>query len=386
MKRQAGSPIVLELMILVLALAGLAINLLLMVRHLTGGGIAGCGGGSGCEELLNSRWSQMFGLPVTAFGGLAYVALMGSFAANGRRLLGPCLGLIAGAAVWFVFVQAVLVGRFCPWCMTAHAIGAVIVLLGWRHLATDGGMPSATRTIVLSAALAACGIALVQLLGPQPVTHRIGGIGDGGDVRNAAVHARGTGRKVEFDGGRKTYDLSALPHLGREDADRVMVEYFDYSCAACRTMRGYLEALIAKHPDGICVVVLPVPLERSCNHSLAASDAQHPGSCETARHALALWRAKPQAFARYHQTMLDGGSATTARSRALEILPRADLDAAMGDPWIDELLQANITDWLAFSADTRNLPKLLITGKRILHGLPSGEADFIRVMERELGL
>ena len=43
-------------------------------------------------------------------------------------------------------------------------------------------------------------------------------------------------------------------------------------------------------------------------------------------------------------------------------------------------------NWVAFSADTRNLPKLLITGKRILHGLPSGEADFIRVMEHELGL
>ena len=58
----------------------------------------------------------------------------------------------------------------------------------------------------------------------------------------------------------------------------------------------------------------------------------------------------------------------------------------MKDPWIDELIQANVADWVSFSGKTKHLPKLLIRDKRILHGLPSGEADFIRVMEQELGL
>lgn len=62
------------------------------------------------------------------------------------------------------------------------------------------------------------------------------------------------------------------------------------------------------------------------------------------------------------------------------------LETALRDPWVDELIQANIKDWVAFSAGTPKLPKLLISGTRILHGLPSGEADFIRVMEQELGL
>jgi len=68
------------------------------------------------------------------------------------------------------------------------------------------------------------------------------------------------------------------------------------------------------------------------------------------------------------------------------LIPQAELDAAIHDPWIDELIQANILDWVAFSDGTRKLPQLLITGKRVLHGLPSNEADFIRVLERELGL
>jgi hypothetical protein len=39
-----------------------------------------------------------------------------------------------------------------------------------------------------------------------------------------------------------------------------------------------------------------------------------------------------------------------------------------------------------YSSTNKALPKLLITGKRVLHGLPSGKDDFIRVMESELGL
>ena len=56
------------------------------------------------------------------------------------------------------------------------------------------------------------------------------------------------------------------------------------------------------------------------------------------------------------------------------------------DPWIDPVIRADIADRVAFSGEIRQLPKLLIRGKRILHGQPSGEADFIRVMEQELGL
>jgi len=91
-------------------------------------------------------------------------------------------------------------------------------------------------------------------------------------------------------------------------------------------------------------------------------------------------------FAAFHQSLLDGASANAARTTALRTVPLTEWDAALHDPWIDELIQADISDWVSFSAATRNMPKLLISDKRILHGLPSGQADFIRVMEQELGL
>ena len=386
MKRRDKLPWILDFSILVLALAGLAINLLLLGRHLTGSAIAGCGGGSGCEEVLHSRWAQVLGIPVTGFGGLVYLALLVSLTAKGRRGLVPCLGLIAGAAAWFVFVQAALLGRFCPWCMTAHGIGITLALLGMWRCALEGGTLPVLKTLGGIAAAAALGIGLLQVIGPLPVTHRLGEVHGAAVSPATAIHARGTGRKVAFDGGRKAYDLSVLPCLGRADAKRVMVEYFDYSCAACRTMRGYLDALVAKHPAEIGVVLLPVPLEHSCNHALAAGETEHPGACELARLALACWRTNRERFPEFHDFLLAGASPGAARAKALEFIAPAALDAALRDPWIDQLIQANLTDWVTFSADTRNLPKLLISDKRILHGLPSGEADFIRVMERELGL
>ena len=41
--------------------------------------------------------------------------------------------------------------------------------------------------------------------------------------------------------------------------------------------------------------------------------------------------------------------------------------------------------WMSL-LQTDKLPKLLIKDSRLVHGLPSGEDDFIRVMEKELGL
>ena len=207
-------------------------------------------------------------------------------------------------------------------------------------------------------------------------------------LQSRGIHEQGTGRKIAFDDDKRIYDNSALPALGSIDAKHVLVEYFDYQCPSCRTMSGYLSALIAKHPSEIRILVLPVPLDHGCNPDLAPADDGHPGSCELTRIALAVWRLKPEVYPAIHRAFISDPSLdqAAALSLAREQVPQAQLEAAMHEPWIDQLIQANIADWLSLSGKTRQLPKLLISGKRILHGLPSGEAEFIRVMEKELGL
>lgn len=387
MKRESRVPVIPLPWMMAFALAGIGINLLLLLRHLAGGGLAGCGGGSSCEQLLHSRWGQVLGIPVSGFGLLVYLGLMLAILAQAWRWVGGALGMLVGAAAWFVIVQAMVIGRFCPWCMAAHAIGFTVAMLGGCRLASSGGTKPALFSIGGTAAATAAGIALLQVAGPQPVTHRIDHAAAATVTPNSeSVHARGSGRKASFADGRKIYDVAALPHLGPVDARFVLVEYFDYSCAACRTMSGYLDALLAKHPRDLCVILLPVPMEHACNHALASSAAEHPGSCHLARLALAIWRAHPEAFAAFHHWLLDAPEPSAAHAKALTLVPATKLEPVLNDPWLNELIEADVRDWVTFSNSTRTLPKLLVRDQRIVHGLPSGEADFIRVMERELGL
>lgn len=361
---------------LVLGLCGLAINVFLLTRHLSNDlGVAGCGGGD-CDDVLDSRWSVVFGIPVTAFGAMAYLALLISLRPRFECGLIPLLGIITGAAVWFILLQALVLKQFCVWCMTAHGIAIALLISGWfRHSLNHAAGKWPQRTMSwLAAGFAA--ILLAQVLGPVPASHRI-------DDAGAAS------RTVSFGGGRDAYNVGQLPRRGPANAKHVLVEYFDYRCAACLTMAGFLDALLAKHPDKLAVILLPVPLEGSCN-PLLGETKEHPGSCEITRMALAIWRTKPEAFPEFHQALLNPQSdlvtPADARKLALRHLNTDDLDKAMKDSWIDELVYANVRDWRSLSASTAKLPKLLIREGRILHGLPSGEADFIRVMEKELGL
>ena len=374
----------------ILALAGLAVNLLLLVRRLSDetAALVGCGPGSGCDTVLGSQWSQVLGMPVTVPGLLVYGLLLLALTHAGRHLLAPVLGVIFTAAVWFIFVQAVLIQAFCPWCMAAHGIGISLTALGLPHAA---GICRSWRTA--GARFVATGLAGVlalmtlQVFGPAPESHRVSELvaPAGEDARVADdAHSAGDGRLAVFFDGRKGYRVEELPHLGRADAPHVIIEYFDYACSACRTMGGYLEALVATYPDDLCVVLLPVPLDPDCNDSLPPLEPGHPGACDLARAALAVWRVSPDQFHDVHKAILADPTAGNANMLAQALLP--DAAEAMRDPWIESVIQANINDWQVISADNPKLPKLVLRNRRILHGFPPTKAEFIAVIAGELGL
>ena len=366
-----------------LALAAAGISGHLAWAHFTGGSVAGCGGGE-CGAVIASRWSVLFGVvPVAACGMAAWLVLL-CYVLFGRwRMAAALAGVIAGAAGWFVFAQAVLLEKFCPWCMAAHGIALMAAVPAIRRAARDETCGTVLRRFGMWAWGTILSIGLSQVYGPIPATHQVTEIGT---AEAAPVQERGNGPKARFANGTKTYDVSSLPHLGPHAARHVLIEYFDCTCDACRTMNGFIESLRARYPDTICVIVLPVPLSRECNTSMNHGDREHPEACGIARLALALWRADPTAYQNSHGRLMAATSAAAVREIVLEYLTAAELESAMADPWIGELIAANARDWKMFSGKTNALPKLLVTDRRIVHGLPSSEEDFIRVMERELGL
>lgn len=104
--------------------------------------IAGCGEQSlfDCSELLSGKWSKWLGVPVSLLGAAIY-GLLFSLATvmllweQLRNALWSWLALTllallaAGAAAWFLVVQAFVLKEFCPYCCLIHACGLVIGLL-----------------------------------------------------------------------------------------------------------------------------------------------------------------------------------------------------------------------------------------------------------------
>jgi len=110
------------------------------------GPIAGCGAESSfsCDEVLNSRWSRWFGLPVGLLAVPVYASIfaaswfLGSKSPESVRRLGWMLiiplSVAAGfAAVWFTILQIVDVKQICPYCLGTHVCGLVLFgVLFWQ--------------------------------------------------------------------------------------------------------------------------------------------------------------------------------------------------------------------------------------------------------------
>ena len=85
------------------------------------------------------------------------------------------------------------------------------------------------------------------------------------------------------------------------------------------------------------------------------------------------------------RVLVTGGSAGSTVLGSAELYDPAQNAWSPAAPMYS-LRASHTAAWAGLSSASDKLPKLLIRDKRILHGLPTGEADFIRVMENELGL
>ncbi|MBI2949028.1 MAG: thioredoxin domain-containing protein [Verrucomicrobia bacterium] len=129
----------------VLLAVSLAIAVYLAWVSFKGGSLPGCGPESGCNKVLQSRWSHWFGLPVSVPAALVYVSLLwatfqigsGISVARQRACWRGIVALsvvIVGAAIWFVGLQALVIKSFCPFCMTAHASAVIAAFLLLRNV------------------------------------------------------------------------------------------------------------------------------------------------------------------------------------------------------------------------------------------------------------
>lgn len=113
------------------------------------GDVIGCSadGVWDCGHVLHSRWSKVFGIPVSVPAGMLYASLLVALGLTGKRSsektrrkswgVVTILALSAGAAgIWFICLQLFVLKSLCIYCISAHSIGLLLsaAVLFWQPL------------------------------------------------------------------------------------------------------------------------------------------------------------------------------------------------------------------------------------------------------------
>ncbi len=131
-----GSISKLPLAAALVALVGVADSVYLTIHHLTAEPVP-CSLISGCETVLTSAYAEIAGIPLAAFGALAYFFAfsLAILAAFGNRLMWMVFGgqvlLMAAVTAWLLYLQAYVIGAFCQFCLlSAITTFTMLIIFG----------------------------------------------------------------------------------------------------------------------------------------------------------------------------------------------------------------------------------------------------------------
>jgi len=353
----------------------------------------GCGEESGCAEVLTSRWSQVFGIPVSIPAALVYgcvIATLVGFplvSAAKRTLLWTVTSTLAMvlilSAVWFVGLQVFHLDAICPWCMTEHGLGCVIGLLLLGATLKSTG----TRQIPVPALLSI--VMLGSLVGAQyfgefsgPEAERLAA------ASNDLVQGQGDLRKIVLLDGKFEVVPAKSPVIGDPNSENLVVVLADYCCPHCRATHEYLLSAMEKYPDQVAVVMMPMPMNTDCNKNLKKTQKRFTDSCKLARLALAVWKVEPGKFVEFDSWLFETkkprpiGEAT---SYAKQLVDAAKLDSVLSnDASIDQMISKNVDAYA--DSDAGRIPVLLSPGFSSVVGRPGSEEELHQILARDFNL
>lgn len=377
-----------------LNLLALVLSIILSWHFLKGGSIAGCGGGSPCEQVLNSRWSSIAGIfPVSGLAVGVYLALLVAGLFSGpsaeesiRRLAWKVMlimaGAITGSAIWFTIVQKWIIGNFCPYCMSAHVTGLLLsLLIIWQEIRIRNSSTRSDERIIsplpatglLSAGLAMAGIlVLFQSAFTPPVVYH-----DGESQEQLAI-----------------IDYHDAPIVGSPDAPYVVTLLFDYQCSHCQKIHFMLTEAVNRYDGKLAFALCPTPLDNECNPYVPKTTDAFRNSCELARISLAVWFARREAFPAFENWMFtfESGdrwqprSPEAAREKAFALVGKEAFDSVWNDPRISKYLQTCVQIFgQTLQGGRGGIPKM-IYGSNWVIPEPNNTDDLVMILQKTLGV
>jgi uncharacterized membrane protein len=388
----------------------LVLSAILSWHYLKGGSMFGCGGGSPCEQVLNSQWSVIGGIiPVSGLAVGVYLALLVASLFIGPatevpirnlawRVMLILVGSIAGSAIWFTILQKWVIGDFCPYCMTTHITGMLLAaLVIWRAIKEldyhsndiQPTNPAMVKNISFSVPrriirpFSAMGLALIGLI--------LTGI-------LAACQISFTPTAVYHDGMSQdnlpAIDYHTVPMAGSPDAPYVVTLLFDYQCSHCQKIHFMLNEAIRHYSGKLAFALCPAPLNTSCNPYVPRDVDAFKNSCELAKIGLTVWVASRDAYPAFENWMFtfESGnnwlprSPETARAKAAELVGQAKFDAAWSDPWIVQYMKTCIQIYGQTVHNGKGgIPKLIFGSIWVIPE-PNTSYDLIMILQNSLAV
>ncbi len=121
---------------LVLTIIGFIDAVFLTVEHYIGV-IPPCGIVEGCSTVLTSKWSILFGVPISLIGAINYLLLfvitLASLTSHKQKLavFAACASAIGFAvSLWLVGLQLFSIKQICLYCMTSAGISTALFVVG----------------------------------------------------------------------------------------------------------------------------------------------------------------------------------------------------------------------------------------------------------------
>jgi uncharacterized membrane protein len=108
-------------------LVGIADAVYLTIHHLTAVPVP-CSMMMGCEVVLTSAYAEIAGIPIAAFGAIAYFVAfsLALLAAFGNRiawtLFGIQVAIMAATTGYLLYLQAFVLNAFCQFCLLSALI------------------------------------------------------------------------------------------------------------------------------------------------------------------------------------------------------------------------------------------------------------------------
>lgn len=177
-------------------------------------------------------------------------------------------------------------------------------------------------------------------------------------------------------------DVTQWPLLGNPDAKYVIVEMLDYTCGHCQNTHAAIHGAMQAYGDQLAVIILPVPLDATCNSHINATAAEHREACQIAKLAIAFWHLSPDRFTLFHNWLMETKpNLAQATVQAETLIDREKLQAELRSSTPTDFIMKNVDLYKRASAGA--IPKIMFPRTSAVGEMRSKDT-LISLIEREL--